>query len=144
MSMDGSSPASRCCRCRDRGLPLRVWARCGPRSRMTMSLHSRAITRSCSIEGARRNLESELPHWDFDKVREDAGAEWNCMLSRIDITGRTEPQRVKFYTDLFHSIKGRRCISDADGRLYPTDLYKPLRETLIAHPLAPTAERPVV
>ena len=24
------------------------------------------------IEGARKNLEAELPHWDFDKVRADA------------------------------------------------------------------------
>ncbi len=30
-----------------------------------------------SIEGARKNLEAELPGWDFDKVRADAKAAWN-------------------------------------------------------------------
>lgn len=72
----------------------------------------------CSLEGARKNMEMEAPAWEFDGVREAAREEWNTMLSRIEVEGGTDSQRVKFYTDLFHSIKGRRCISDADGS-YP-------------------------
>lgn len=69
-----------------------------------------------SIEQARKNMETELPHWDFDKVAADAQREWNEMLGRIEISGGTEEQRVKFYTDLWHALLGRRIASDVDGK----------------------------
>ncbi|MEO3756036.1 glycoside hydrolase domain-containing protein [Streptomyces sp. B6B3] len=68
-----------------------------------------------SVAGARRNLEAELPGWDFDAVREASQRHWNRMLGRIDVEGGTEQQRVKFYTDLFHVLCGRSVISDVDG-----------------------------
>jgi predicted alpha-1,2-mannosidase len=67
-------------------------------------------------DGARRNLESEMPNWDFDQTVADAQNHWNDMLSRIEIEGGTEQQQRRFYTDLFHAIMGRRIISDADGK----------------------------
>ncbi|HEU5130294.1 MAG TPA: glycoside hydrolase domain-containing protein [Glycomyces sp.] len=68
------------------------------------------------VDGARRNLESELPGWDFDRTRESSQQEWNDMLGRIDVQGGSHRQQVKFYTDLFHVLAGRSAISDADGR----------------------------
>lgn len=65
---------------------------------------------------ARLNLESELPHWDFDRVVRESEAEWNRELGRIKIEGGTERQRVKFYTDLWHAIAGRHIFSDANGK----------------------------
>lgn len=38
------------------------------------------------IEGARKNVETEIPDWDFDGVRKDARKAWNEALSKIDIT----------------------------------------------------------
>jgi len=67
-------------------------------------------------DGARKNLQTELPGWDFDKVREESQAHWNEMLGRIDVQGGTQQQQVKFYTDLFHALCGRSAISDVDGR----------------------------
>ncbi|CAH1002445.1 hypothetical protein LEM8419_03324 [Neolewinella maritima] len=71
-----------------------------------------------SLSAARANLAAELDHWDFDRVRQDARAEWNAMLGRIEVSGGTEARHVKFYTDLWHALLGRRIISDADGS-YP-------------------------
>ncbi|WP_205856674.1 glycoside hydrolase domain-containing protein, partial [Phytoactinopolyspora endophytica] len=68
-----------------------------------------------STDGARRNLEAELPGWDFDAVKAESQDTWNEMLGRIDVRGGTEQQQVKFYTDLFHVLCGRSVISDADG-----------------------------
>lgn len=68
-----------------------------------------------SINAARRNLETELPHWDFDRVVRESREEWNRWLSRIEVAGGTEAQRIKFYTDLWHLLLGRRIVSDADG-----------------------------
>jgi predicted alpha-1,2-mannosidase len=66
-------------------------------------------------EQARMNLEEELAHWDFDKVVEESATEWNDLLSRIEVEGGTEKQKTKFYTDLWHSLLGRRIVSDVDG-----------------------------
>jgi len=68
-----------------------------------------------SLEGAQNNLNSELPGWDFDKVVMDSAAEWNSLLSRVEVTGGTDAQKTKFYTDLWHSLLGRRTVSDFDG-----------------------------
>lgn len=70
------------------------------------------------IDGARRNLAAELPHWDFDRVVAESTEEWNASLSRIAVEGGTGKQKTKLYTDLWHALLGRRIISDVDGR-YP-------------------------
>ena len=69
-----------------------------------------------SIDQARLNLRTELPHWDFDQIRRDSRDLWNEWLSKIEVEGGTETQRTKFYTDLWHVLLGRRMTSDVDGR----------------------------
>ena len=69
-----------------------------------------------SIEQARKNLNVELPHWDFNQVVSESDEEWNSMLSKIKVEGGTEKQKVKFYTDLWHTLLGRRILSDVDGK----------------------------
>jgi predicted alpha-1,2-mannosidase len=69
-----------------------------------------------SVEQARLNLETELPHWDFDQVRRDSRNVWNDWLGKIEIEGGTEAQRTKFYTDLWHVLLGRRLTSDVNGK----------------------------
>ncbi len=71
-----------------------------------------------SPQGALANLEAEIPHWDFDRIANDSRQEWNSLLSRIKVTGNTHEQQRRFYTDLWHSLQGRRLISDVDGS-YP-------------------------
>jgi predicted alpha-1,2-mannosidase len=67
------------------------------------------------IEQARLNMKSELDHWDFDQVVKDSQEEWNNQLSKIKIKGGTPKQQVKFYTDLWHALQGRRIVSDVNG-----------------------------
>ena len=69
-----------------------------------------------SIEQARLNMETELNHWDFDKIKQDSYDEWNSWLGKIKVTGGTEKQKVKFYTDLWHVLLGRRTVSDINGK----------------------------
>jgi len=68
-----------------------------------------------SEENARNNLQAELPGWDFDRAVIESRREWNEQLGRITVAGGTEAQRIKFYTDLWHALLGRRIVSDADG-----------------------------
>ena len=38
---------------------------------------------SVSTRGALKNLESEIPHWDFEKIKKESQAKWNKELSKI-------------------------------------------------------------
>ncbi|MFN0139920.1 MAG: GH92 family glycosyl hydrolase [Pyrinomonadaceae bacterium] len=69
-----------------------------------------------SIEGARKNLEAELPHWDFDKVRADARTAWNKELSKIEVSGGTADQTTNFYTALYHTMIHPNVFNDVDGK----------------------------
>ncbi len=68
-----------------------------------------------STANAKRNIDRELPGWNFDAIASSAGDEWNEWLSHITVTGGSEDQRRRFYTDLWHALQGRRVISDANG-----------------------------
>ena len=70
------------------------------------------------LDGARRNLAAELPHWDFARVVQESHDEWNRWFGKIEVAGGTPQDHTRFYTDLFHALLGRRVISDADGA-YP-------------------------
>jgi putative alpha-1,2-mannosidase len=72
-----------------------------------------------SIENARRNIEGECPHWEFDRIRKESRLEWNEWLGRIAVKGGQKETRVKFYTDLWHVLLGRHKIDDLNGD-YPT------------------------
>jgi len=68
-----------------------------------------------SIEGARKNLEVELNHWDFEKVRSDAKRDWNKELSKIEVSGGTEAEMTNFYTSLYHTMIAPNIYQDVDG-----------------------------
>ncbi len=71
-----------------------------------------------SIENAKKNMDIELPHWDFEKVVDESKTAWNSLLGRIKVEGGTKVERRRFYTDLWHALQGRRTISDVNGA-YP-------------------------
>lgn len=68
-----------------------------------------------SAEGARKNLQKELPGWDFDKVRQEAKSTWNRELSRIEVEGGSEAQKTVFYTALYHTMVQPNTFTDVDG-----------------------------
>lgn len=69
-----------------------------------------------SSEQARLNMDTELPHWDFERIVQESTDDWNEWLGRIEIEGGTEEEQRRFYTDLWKALQGRRIISDADGK----------------------------
>lgn len=69
-----------------------------------------------SEEQAALNMKHELDHWDFDRVVTDARDEWNRELGKISVEGGTEQEKIKFYTDLWHTLLGRHTFSDVNGK----------------------------
>ncbi|MDX1912160.1 MAG: GH92 family glycosyl hydrolase, partial [Saprospiraceae bacterium] len=69
-----------------------------------------------SIEGARKNLEAECAHFDFDKVKEETQAKWTRQLAKISVEGGNEAQKTAFYTALYHTMIAPNLWSDVDGQ----------------------------
>lgn len=74
-----------------------------------------------SIEGARKNLEAEVPGWDFDAVRKQAEDAWNTKLSKIEVEGGTREQQRVFYTALYHCYVAPYIFNDVDGNYRGND-----------------------
>jgi predicted alpha-1,2-mannosidase len=68
------------------------------------------------IEGALRNLDSEIPAWDFDAVRTAAETAWERELSRIRIDTPNDSVKRTFYSSLYHTMLAPTLFSDSDGR----------------------------
>jgi predicted alpha-1,2-mannosidase len=73
------------------------------------------------VEGARRNLDAEVPGFDFDGARAAARAAWDEALQRIEIEGGSEAQRRTFYTALYHALLQPNLFQDVDGRFLGRD-----------------------
>ncbi|MDD4603244.1 MAG: GH92 family glycosyl hydrolase [Bacteroidales bacterium] len=75
-----------------------------------------------SIEGARKNLESEIPGWDFSAIANQAALTWNKELGKIKVEGGTHDQRIIFYTALYHTMLQPNIYNDVDGQYRGRDL----------------------
>ncbi|MEA1673156.1 GH92 family glycosyl hydrolase [Nitrospirillum sp. BR 11163] len=74
------------------------------------------------IDGALRNLDAEIPGWDFDGVRAAAVAAWEAELGRLAVTKRGDAADLKiFYTALYHALLAPTLFSDVDGRYRAMD-----------------------
>ena len=71
---------------------------------------------SVDIQGASNNLKTELPHWDFERVRTHAARSWESELGRIRARGGSKEQLTNFYTALYHTMVVPNVMSDVDGR----------------------------
>ena len=74
------------------------------------------------LEGARKNVEAEIPQWDFEGVRSAAQDSWNEYLSKIDIETKDKDQKIMFYTALYHTGMQPNLFTDIDGRYLGMDL----------------------
>ncbi len=72
--------------------------------------------------GAQKNLEAEIPEWDFDQLTLQANQTWNKELAKVIIEGGSKDQQVIFYTALYHSFIVPNLFTDVDGAYRGTDL----------------------
>jgi predicted alpha-1,2-mannosidase len=74
------------------------------------------------IDGALRNLDTEIPGWDFDAVQQAAAETWERELSRIRVESSSERTLRVFYSSLYHTMLAPTLFSDVDGRYRGMDL----------------------
>ncbi len=70
---------------------------------------------SVSTAGALKNLEAELPSWDFEKTKLETQQKWNDELSKIEVKTITEAEKTTFYTALYHTMLSPILYEDVDG-----------------------------
>ncbi|MGL4518164.1 MAG: GH92 family glycosyl hydrolase [Phocaeicola sp.] len=74
-----------------------------------------------SIEGARKNLETELASWDFEATMQSASADWEDKLTKIKVSTTNETNRTIFYTALYHTMIAPSVFCDVDGAYRGSD-----------------------
>lgn len=72
-------------------------------------------------EGAEKNMEAELPGWDFDQVRAESADIWNKALNKIQIETNDPVVKKNFYTALYHTMIAPFAYQDVDGRYLGMD-----------------------
>lgn len=71
---------------------------------------------SVSTDGALRNMQAELPHWDFDRVVDEAQEAWRGELDRIAVKSTRPEVLTNFYTAMYHAALSPTIYMDVDGR----------------------------
>ncbi|HUC79361.1 MAG TPA: GH92 family glycosyl hydrolase [Flavisolibacter sp.] len=68
-----------------------------------------------SIENAAANIAAEIPHWNFDAIKENANKTWNEELGRIKIKTADTSRLRTFYTALYHTMIAPSIFNDHNG-----------------------------
>ncbi len=68
-----------------------------------------------SIEDAKQNLKSEIPDWNFNKVKKQAEDAWEKELSKITVESPDANSKTIFYTALYHACLSPNTFSDING-----------------------------
>jgi predicted alpha-1,2-mannosidase len=68
------------------------------------------------IEGARKNLYSEIPDWGFEKTKMEVQSAWEKALNKIQISDNRDSLKTIFYTALYHTMIHPNIFVDVDGR----------------------------
>jgi predicted alpha-1,2-mannosidase len=73
-----------------------------------------------SAADALQNLDTEIPDWNFNKVREATRAQWDKALRKIEVEG-TREQKETFYTSVYHAMLAPNLFTDVNGQYHGFD-----------------------
>lgn len=81
---------------------------------------------SVSFKNAKENIETEIPHWTFDRLKSETQNAWEEQLSVIEVKEGSVQNKTKFYSALYHSLLIPWIISDVNGEYKRGDskIYK--------------------
>lgn len=75
-----------------------------------------------STRGALANMQAEIPHWDFERVKQKGQALWNNELNKIVVDAGSHNEMVNFYTAMYHAFLGPTTYMDVDGSYRGIDM----------------------
>ncbi len=84
-------------------------------------LRSKVGISAVSAAGALKNLDAEIPGFNFNKTLLAAKAAWNKELHKIEVESTDKNKLTTFYTALYHSFLSPNLFMDVDGQYFGTD-----------------------
>lgn len=82
---------------------------------VTNQILAKVSVSTVNYDGAKANLDKEMPHWSFDKVKKDALHLWKKELLKTKAESKNEETLKNFYTALYHSYMAPNTCSDVNG-----------------------------
>lgn len=67
-----------------------------------------------SQKNAVENMQKEIPHWDFEKVKQQTQENWNNELNKIVIESSND-NKINFYTAMYHAFISPTTFMDTNG-----------------------------
>jgi len=95
------------------GKSVQFWANYAARSSETVLI--KVGISATSAAAAMRNLDAEIPHWSFERVRLETREKWNRELAKIEIEG-SQAEKETFYTSMYHAFLAPILYQDVDGQ----------------------------
>ncbi len=83
-------------------------------------LQTKIALSTVSVQGAKNNLQMELPDWNFKAIVANAKKIWNTYLNRIEIEA-PQTQKEIFYTCMYRLFIQPSNIADIDGKYRGAD-----------------------
>ncbi|SFI39613.1 GH92 family glycosyl hydrolase [Halpernia frigidisoli] len=74
-----------------------------------------------STDGAMKNLQAEVPNWNFDQIKKQTQDKWEKELSRIQVESLNENDKKVFYTSMYHTMMSPSIYEDVDGKYLGLD-----------------------
>ncbi|TDI79229.1 MAG: glycoside hydrolase family 92 protein [Bacteroidetes bacterium] len=74
------------------------------------------------VEGARKNLETEIGSKTFEQLKTEADDAWEKQLEKIVVESSDTTVKTNFYTALYHTMIAPNIYQDVDGRYRGMDL----------------------
>jgi predicted alpha-1,2-mannosidase len=71
---------------------------------------------SVSMEGAEKNLSTEMKTWDFEEIVSKNQALWSQELNKIVVEDKNEINKSTFYSTLYFTLMYPMLYSDVDGK----------------------------
>lgn len=69
-----------------------------------------------SMQNALANMQAEIPHWDFDRVKHHGQQLWEKELQKIVVDVPTNEDRINFYTAMYHAALMPTMYMDNNGQ----------------------------
>jgi len=73
------------------------------------------------VEGAKKNVDVEIPDWNFEKIKDQAFDDWNKNLGQFIIDDDNEQRKELFYSFVYNTLVYPMLYSDVDGRFRGPD-----------------------
>ena len=74
-----------------------------------------------SIDNAMKNIQAEIPLWDFEAIASKANMAWNNELNKIRVVSSDTARLRTFYTALYHTMIAPSIYDDHNGDYRGTD-----------------------